>query len=106
MKVASGMQLCEVRRQVTLLVSPPGMAPTKSSRKSSDLSNRIPTMGTRAYTSLRSVEIQQEGSFMFDVVCVGFGPANIALAVALDEIWPAARVNFVKRDPAPCWQRR
>ncbi|WP_369751384.1 SidA/IucD/PvdA family monooxygenase [Micromonospora sp. ATCC 39149] len=43
---------------------------------------------------------------MFDVVCVGFGPANIALAVALDEIWPAARVNFVKRDPAPCWQRR
>ncbi|GIE97671.1 lysine N(6)-hydroxylase/L-ornithine N(5)-oxygenase family protein [Paractinoplanes rishiriensis] len=41
---------------------------------------------------------------MFDVVCVGFGPANIALAVALDEIWPAARVKFVEREPAPCWQ--
>ncbi|TDC36986.1 hypothetical protein E1166_21110 [Micromonospora sp. KC213] len=43
---------------------------------------------------------------MFNVVCVGFGPANIALAVALDEIWPAARVKFVEREPAPCWQRR
>jgi len=41
---------------------------------------------------------------MFDVVCVGFGPANIALAVALDEIWPAARVKFVEREPAPAWQ--
>lgn len=41
---------------------------------------------------------------MYDVVCVGFGPANIALAVALDELWPAARVKFVEREPAPCWQ--
>ena len=41
---------------------------------------------------------------MYDVVCVGFGPANIALAVALDELWPAARVKFVEREPAPSWQ--
>ncbi|RZU52380.1 L-ornithine N5-oxygenase [Krasilnikovia cinnamomea] len=41
---------------------------------------------------------------MYDVLCVGFGPANIALAVALDELWPAARVKFVEREPAPSWQ--
>ena len=41
---------------------------------------------------------------MYDVVCVGFGPANIALAVALDELWPTARVKFLERAPGPCWQ--
>jgi L-ornithine N5-monooxygenase len=41
---------------------------------------------------------------VYDVLCVGFGPANIALAVALDELWPAARVKFVEREPAPAWQ--
>ena len=41
---------------------------------------------------------------MYDVVCVGFGPANIALAVALEELWPTARVKFLEKEPGPCWQ--
>lgn len=41
---------------------------------------------------------------MYDVVCVGFGPANIALAIALEELWPQARVKFVEKAPGPCWQ--
>ena len=41
---------------------------------------------------------------MHDVLCVGFGPANIALAVAMDELWPGARVKYLERAPAPCWQ--
>lgn len=41
---------------------------------------------------------------VLDVVCVGFGPANIALAVALDELWPRARVKFLERAEEPLWQ--
>src|SRR5207244_13462627 len=36
-----------------------------------------------------------------DVVCVGFGPANIALAIALDEIWPQAPPKLLEKPPAP-----
>ncbi|MCA2217966.1 lysine N(6)-hydroxylase/L-ornithine N(5)-oxygenase family protein [Jidongwangia harbinensis] len=41
---------------------------------------------------------------MYDVLCVGFGPANIALAIALEELWPTARVKFIEREPAARWQ--
>jgi L-ornithine N5-oxygenase len=41
---------------------------------------------------------------VYDVVCVGFGPANIALAIALEELWPKARVKFVEKTSGPCWQ--
>ena len=41
---------------------------------------------------------------MHDVLSVGFGPANVALAVAVDELWPGARVKYLERAPAPCWQ--
>src|SRR6266480_2129500 len=41
---------------------------------------------------------------VYDVVCVGFGPANIALAIALEELWPAAQAKFLEREPGPCWQ--
>ncbi|MBB5803457.1 L-ornithine N5-oxygenase [Saccharothrix ecbatanensis] len=43
-------------------------------------------------------------SDVLDLVCVGFGPANIALAVALDELWPAARVKFLERSSVTHWQ--
>ena len=39
-----------------------------------------------------------------DVVCVGFGPANIALAIALDEIWPQATAKFLEKAQGPGWQ--
>jgi L-ornithine N5-oxygenase len=39
-----------------------------------------------------------------DVVCVGFGPANIALAIALEELWPSASVKFLEKESGPCWQ--
>jgi L-ornithine N5-monooxygenase len=41
---------------------------------------------------------------MYDVICVGFGPANIALAVALEELWPTASVKFLEQAAGPCWQ--
>ncbi|MFC5286503.1 SidA/IucD/PvdA family monooxygenase [Actinokineospora guangxiensis] len=41
---------------------------------------------------------------VLDLVCVGFGPANIALAVAFDELWPTSRVLFLEREAGPCWQ--
>jgi L-ornithine N5-monooxygenase len=41
---------------------------------------------------------------VYEVVCVGFGPANIALAVALEELWPTARVKFLEKEAGPCWQ--
>jgi L-ornithine N5-oxygenase len=41
---------------------------------------------------------------MYDVVCVGFGPANIALAVALEEQWPTASVKFLEQASGPYWQ--
>jgi L-ornithine N5-oxygenase len=41
---------------------------------------------------------------LYDLVCVGFGPANIALAIALEEMWPGASVKFLERAPGPCWQ--
>jgi L-ornithine N5-oxygenase len=41
---------------------------------------------------------------VLDVVGVGFGPANIALAIALEEMWPSARVRFLEANPGPAWQ--
>ncbi|MBM7773848.1 L-ornithine N5-oxygenase [Actinokineospora baliensis] len=41
---------------------------------------------------------------VLDLVCVGFGPANIALAVAFDELWPSARVLFLERERGARWQ--
>jgi L-ornithine N5-oxygenase len=35
---------------------------------------------------------------ILDVLGIGFGPANIALAIALEELAPALTVRFVKDD--------
>lgn len=40
----------------------------------------------------------------FDVVGVGFGPANLALAIAFDELAPQASVHFVEAQKVPIWQ--
>ncbi|MFJ3977541.1 lysine N(6)-hydroxylase/L-ornithine N(5)-oxygenase family protein [Streptomyces sp. NPDC090021] len=42
---------------------------------------------------------------VYDVLCVGYGPANVAVAVAFEELWPQARVKFLEREPGPYWQR-
>jgi L-ornithine N5-oxygenase len=39
-----------------------------------------------------------------DILGVGFGPANLALAIALEELWPEASVRFIEAQPAPSWQ--
>ncbi|HEU5469671.1 MAG TPA: SidA/IucD/PvdA family monooxygenase [Actinophytocola sp.] len=44
------------------------------------------------------------GDSWYDVVGIGFGPANIALAIALEELWPQARVKFLEKESGPCWQ--
>jgi lysine/ornithine N-monooxygenase/biotin carboxylase len=40
----------------------------------------------------------------YDVLGVGFGPANIALAVGFEELWPEASLHFLDRSAAPSWQ--
>jgi L-ornithine N5-oxygenase len=35
---------------------------------------------------------------------IGFGPANLALAIALEELWPDASVRFIEAQTAPTWQ--
>lgn len=39
-----------------------------------------------------------------DVAAVGFGPANIALAIALEEMGLGGTVQFIERAVAPSWQ--
>jgi len=39
-----------------------------------------------------------------DVIGVGFGPANIALAIALEELWPEPELLFLESHPGPSWQ--
>jgi L-ornithine N5-oxygenase len=39
-----------------------------------------------------------------DVLGIGFGPANIALAIALEELAPAMSVQFLERRLGPLWQ--
>lgn len=45
------------------------------------------------------------GHYVYDVICVGFGPANVAVAIAFEELWPNARVKFLEKAPGPFWQR-
>jgi L-ornithine N5-oxygenase len=40
----------------------------------------------------------------FDVIGVGFGPANIALAIALEEMTPGISSRFIEARPQPSWQ--
>ncbi|MGP4002926.1 SidA/IucD/PvdA family monooxygenase [Streptomyces sp. 8N706] len=44
------------------------------------------------------------GSFDADVIGVGFGPSNIALAIALEELHPDLNVTFIEGQDSPAWQ--
>ncbi len=39
-----------------------------------------------------------------DVLGVGFGPANLALAIALEEKYPSLDIRFLEARPTPDWQ--
>src|SRR5262249_58188395 len=41
---------------------------------------------------------------MYDLVGIGFGPANISLAIALEEMGWTGSVLFLERQPGPSWQ--
>lgn len=41
---------------------------------------------------------------VFDVVGIGFGPANIALAIAAEESGAPLSIRFLERNPGPGWQ--
>lgn len=45
------------------------------------------------------------GSAVYDVVGIGYGPANLALAIALDEFASPPASLFLDREPEPKWQR-
>lgn len=40
----------------------------------------------------------------YDILGVGFGPANLAVAIALEELWPEASVRFVEAQDRSRWQ--
>lgn len=44
------------------------------------------------------------GAEVFDVVGVGFGPANIALAIAAQELNSPLSFRFLEKNPGPGWQ--
>lgn len=39
-----------------------------------------------------------------DVLGIGFGPANLALAIAMEEKYPRLRSRFLESQPTPSWQ--
>lgn len=41
---------------------------------------------------------------MLDVLGIGFGPANIALAIAAEELDPGLRIGFLEKNAAAGWQ--
>ncbi len=47
---------------------------------------------------------QNEPGPVNDVLGIGFGPANLALAIALEERHPEARLRFLEAQPSPEWQ--
>lgn len=40
-----------------------------------------------------------------DLLGIGFGPANIALAIALEELSPGLKVQFLEKRSGPTWQQ-
>jgi L-ornithine N5-oxygenase len=48
--------------------------------------------------------MSRQGSRSVDIVGVGFGPANIALAIALEELGFGGTVEFIERGRGPSWQ--
>lgn len=45
-----------------------------------------------------------DNGHLLDVVGIGFGPANIALAVAFEELAPQLDIRFIERRQGPGWQ--
>ena len=45
-----------------------------------------------------------EPSNPLDIIGIGFGPANLALAIAFEELTPAARIRFIEARHNPLWQ--
>lgn len=41
---------------------------------------------------------------LLDILGIGFGPANLALAIALEELAPTLTVRFIERRSGPAWQ--
>src|SRR5947208_15493697 len=41
---------------------------------------------------------------LFDVIGVGFGPANLSLAIALEERYESLSVRFLEAQVDPVWQ--
>lgn len=44
-----------------------------------------------------------KGDSLYDVVCIGFGPAALSLAIALHEHPQKLRVLFLEKQPQFCW---
>ncbi|HYO70553.1 MAG TPA: SidA/IucD/PvdA family monooxygenase [Archangium sp.] len=42
----------------------------------------------------------------YDLIGVGFGPGNLALAIALEELLPGVKARFIEAKPSADWQER
>jgi L-ornithine N5-oxygenase len=60
----------------------------------------VERVGTERSTTLLSTQ----SADVLDVIGIGFGPSNIALAVALEEISADLNVAFLERRREPAWQ--
>jgi L-ornithine N5-monooxygenase len=43
-------------------------------------------------------------SQVIDVLGIGFGPTNIAFAIAMEELWPDLQIRFLEARECPSWQ--
>ncbi|MBS9427991.1 SidA/IucD/PvdA family monooxygenase [Photorhabdus akhurstii] len=46
----------------------------------------------------------KNSSSIYDILGIGFGPANIALSIALEELAPHFSIRFIERQQSACWQ--
>ncbi|KAL2039088.1 hypothetical protein N7G274_008137 [Stereocaulon virgatum] len=63
-------------------------------------------MSKNAMTSKLTLQLQQAATDpedIFDLVCVGFGPASLAIAVALHDRGVRAKVLFIERQRSFSW---
>jgi L-ornithine N5-oxygenase len=66
--------------------------------RNGSMAGGVYTNGGIAHTSCSDIDEEQ-----YDLICIGFGPASLAIAIALHEQSQPARVLFLERQPEFAW---
>ena len=53
---------------------------------------------------MKNPQAESEFKHVYDILGIGFGPANLALAIALEENLPEVTSHFLEAKEAPAWQ--